>query len=186
MHTCLALLTATARRLIELSPLLLMLPFVVYSVSNENERHSMDDLLLQTPARGLLTSGYGYYPAYLDGDEISIRRNIYIDDKGNERIGTIIEIKRDVVLATPEGTGSMQPLFGEGNTLVQERVDSSTKLNIGDIVVYENEDQLIIHQIIGQGDGCYYAKGINNALPDPDCVAKDRIRYRLLFAIPTK
>jgi len=79
----------------------------------------------------------------------------------------------------------MQPMFGAGNLLVQEMVDSSTVLNQGDIIVYSYDGKLIIHQIVGQLDDCYVTKGMNNAVADPVCVTKGMVRYRLLFAIPT-
>jgi hypothetical protein len=175
------LLVSGGELLIRIAPVLLLLPLVMYSMGEEAQ---MD--YLQTPANGIISSGYDYYPAYLDDGEVVVRPQTYTDEEGNEYTGAVIEVRKPVAFATPRDTGSMQPLFGAGNTLIQEVVYEDTQLQRGDIVVYDYNGEMIIHQIVGEGDGCYLTKGMNNALPDPVCVTKDKIKYRLILAIPTK
>lgn len=169
--------------LLRLAPAFVMIPLILYVNAQPQQ---VSDMLIQSPAGGFIGGSYDYYPAYLDDEDIVIKSKVYVNEDGGEYYGAVIEIHKPVVLATPLDTGSMQPMFGAGNTLIQETVDTGTELNEGDIVVYEEGADLIIHQIVGEEDGCYITKGMNNAFPDPACVSKDKIRYRLLFAIPTK
>ena len=173
-----------AKKLLLASPMFLILPLIFYTTTDSGKQH-MDSIIMQTPAKGLLGGSYGYYPGHLDGSDIVIHQKSYVDEDGKEFTGAVIEVKKPVAFATPRDTGSMQPMFGAGNLLVQEIVDESTELRTGDIIVYSYGDSLIIHQIVGNVEGCYVTKGMNNAMPDSVCVTKDMVRYRLLFAIPT-
>jgi hypothetical protein len=185
MNNILDGLISTGQDLIRIAPALLMIPLVLYTMGDEGTRQ-VESILMLTPAQGIIDSGYDYYPAYLDEEDVVIRPKTYTDEDGNEFIGAVIEVRKPVALAEPKDTGSMQPLFGAGNMLVQEIVDESTQLQDGDIVVYESDNTMIIHQITGKEGSCYVLKGMNNGMVDPVCVSQDMIKYRLIFAIPTK
>lgn len=174
-----------AKKLLYIAPLLLMLPLIFYSVSDETGKQQMNSWIMQTPAKGLVSGGYDYYPNYLDDGDVVIQQKKFKDENGNEYTGAVIEVRKPVAFAKPRDTGSMQPMFGEGNLLIQEIVDENTELQIGDIIVYEYKGNLIIHQIVGEVEGCYVTKGMNNSLPDSVLVTKSMIKYRLLFSIPT-
>ncbi len=164
-------------------PVLILLVVALYTLSS-SARQAIDGFLLQTPAKDLVTN-YDNYPAFLDENDVVIKKAVF-NDSGRMTEGLIIEVHSPAALAKTS-TESMQPMFGPGNLLVQEEVDSSTRLSPGDIIVYENnEGRLVIHQIISESDGCYATKGFNNAVPDGICVTKSMVKYRLLFAIPTK
>jgi hypothetical protein len=185
MSNILDSLTSTGQDLLRISPVLLFIPLVLYAMGGEGPSQ-VESMLLQTPAKGLVDAGYDYYPAYLDEEDVVIRPKTYIDPEGNEFTGAVIEVRKPVALAEPRDTGSMQPLLGAGNMLVQEIVDESTQIQEGDIVVYESNGEMIIHQVVGIEGSCYTLKGMNNPAPDPVCVSKDMIKYRLIFSIPTK
>jgi hypothetical protein len=161
MNNMISSLTDGAERLLRLAPALLLLPLLLYAVSDEAER-TVDSLILQTPAKGLVGGGYDYYPGHLEDEDIVIKYKTYVDPNGEEYTGAVIEVRKPVTLATPEDTGSMQPMFGAGNTLIQEKVDGDTVLSKGDIIVYDYNSTLIIHQIVDEKDGCYTTKGIIN------------------------
>lgn len=162
----------TAARLL---PILIILFFLLY-IFNSTAREAVDGFM---PVE--LSAGSDSYPAFLPEEEVSVKRKVFED--GTE--GIVIEIKRPVTLART-GTGSMQPMFGPGNILVQEEIDEGTFLNVGDIVAYRASDgSLVVHQIVSSRDGCYVMKGLNNAFPDGECVGRDQMEYRLLFALPT-
>ena len=185
MNNLLHSLLDHAKTALKFSPLLFILPLVIYSVADDSGKDKIDSLIMQTPASGLIGGNYNYYPNYLGDDDIIIHQKSYIDSEGKEFIGALIEVKKPVAFATPRDTGSMQPMFGAGNMLIQEIVDKDTKLQTGDIIVYKYDGNLIIHQIVGELEGCFITKGMNNALPDSVCVTQEMVKYRLLFAIPT-
>jgi hypothetical protein len=165
-------------------PILILLVISVYAL-NSTARTTIDQFLLSTPAKDLVTNQYSTYPAFLDQDDVIIKETEF-NDSGVVTKGLIIEIHNPGAIAMTQ-TDSMKPMFGPGNLLIQEEVDSSTKLNLGDIIIYENsENKLVIHQIVSQNNGCYITKGLNNPAPDPICITHDMVKFRLLFAIPTK
>lgn len=165
-------------------PILILLVVSVYAL-NSTARNTIDQFLLSTPAKDLVTNQNNVYPAFLDEENVVIKETTF-NDSGVMTKGLIIEIHNPGAVAkTP--TDSMKPMFGPGNLLIQEEVDSSTQLNLGDVVVYQNsEGNLIIHQIIRESNGCYITKGLNNPAPDAECVKQNMVKFRLLFAIPTK
>lgn len=163
-------------------PVLILLVVAIYTLSS-SARQTIDGFILTTPAKDLVTN-YDNYPSFLDEGDIVVKKTVF-NDSGKMTEGLIIEIHNPAALAKTS-TESMQPMFGPGNLLVQEKVDSTTQLNPGDIVIYEKDGSLIIHQIISENNGCYTTKGFNNPVQDGVCVTKGMIKYRLLFAIPTK
>jgi len=168
---------------LKIVPLVLLVLLLAY-VFNSSAKQMIDRLILQTPAKGLVSNEFEEYPRFLNSGDIVIKKAVF-NDSGKEVNGIILEIRKPVAIGqTP--TVSMRPMFGNGNLLVQEVLDRNTVLNVGDIVVYQNNNDLIIHQIIGEKDGCFITKGLNNPAPDGVCVTRDSVKYRLLFAIPTK
>jgi len=168
---------------IKLFPLLIIVLVLAYAL-NSSARQTIDGIILQTPARGLVSNQYDIYPRFLNADDVVIKKTVF-NDSGKEINGLIIEVRNPAAVAkTP--TESMKPMFGPGNLLVQEVVDRNTKIGLGDIVIYQGENDLIIHQIVEEKNGCYVTKGLNNPAPDGVCVTRDMIKYRLLFALPTK
>lgn len=165
-------------------PVLILLVLALYAL-NSSARQTIDNVILQTPAKGLVSGQYDNYPSFLDQGDVVVKKTVF-NDSGVETEGLIIEIHSPAALSKTS-TESMQPMFGPGNLLVQEEVNQDTVLEAGDIVVYDNrQGQLIIHQIIGKEGDCFVAKGLNNPVPDQVCITQDMVKYRLLFAIPTK
>lgn len=185
MNDLLETLIEGTKKLLCAAPLFLLFCLALYSLSDISGREQIDSLILQTPAKGFFGGGFEYYPKYLDSDDVVIRQKTFIDENGNEYTGAVIELRKPVVFATPRDTGSMQPMFGAGNMLVQEVVNQDTELKTGDIIVYEHGGQLIIHQIVGEVEGAFITKGLNNSIPDSVLVTRNMVKYRLIFAIPT-
>lgn len=174
------------KKFINFMPLLLLLPVAVYAFSDQSGKDTITSWMMQTPAKSLVTRGFDYYPNFLNESDVVVYHKTFYDQNGKEYTGAVIEVRRPTVFASPANTGSMQPILGSGNLLVQEIVDEHTKLQVGDIVVYEYNGDLVIHQIVDKTGDCYVTKGSNNAAPDPVCITQDKVRYRLLFSIPTK
>jgi len=77
----------------------------------------------------------------------------------------------DLVLIKIKDTNSMLPTFDENNIVLGLPINNNTKLNIGDIVVYEKgnliiDSNLIIHRIIDITEEGYLLKGDNNDFND--------------------
>jgi hypothetical protein len=67
-------------------------------------------------------------------------------------------------------TGSMKPVFDESSNGIRIAPKNSEQLNIGDIVTYEKDENLIVHRIVSRGQdeqGEYFiVKGDNNQIED--------------------
>jgi hypothetical protein len=73
-------------------------------------------------------------------------------------------------------TGSMLPLMDTGTICLL----NNEPVQIGDFAVYKASDGgLVVHQIIGEQDGKWVFKGINNLTPDPDLVNKENVIFRV-------
>jgi hypothetical protein len=75
------------------------------------------------------------------------------------------------------GTGSMEPtLNGSSHVLL-----ANEPVSIGDIAIYENGSDFIIHRIIGEREGQWVFKG--DAIDQVEYVAKDRVVWRVMAII---
>jgi len=95
----------------------------------------------------------------------------------NDKI--IISIK-DASLSSYAATGSMKPVFDKEANGIRIKPTNESQINIGDIISYQSNDNLIVHRVIEKGadsDGVYFVvKGDNNNLPDKNIRFKD-IKY---------
>ncbi len=82
--------------------------------------------------------------------------------------------------------GSMHPIEGNGNTIIEEELEPNDTVEIGDIVSYRSEDRVYIHQIIFKYDNCYIFKGTNVIMPDLRCVRREDMINREIGVIFTK
>ena len=83
-------------------------------------------------------------------------------------------------------TNSMDPILDEGSNALQIVPKSYSELNVGDIITYEHDSDLIIHRIIYIGnDGDWYAivKGDNNSQPDQTKVRFSDVKKVLIGII---
>jgi hypothetical protein len=83
-------------------------------------------------------------------------------------------------------TNSMEPLFDDNCQVLMEAVTpecvAKQPLTAGDIVVYANNGNLIIHRLLESrmlGSKCWLIGGDNNFMPD-GWVPENRIKYRLV------
>jgi len=90
--------------------------------------------------------------------------------------------------ATYANTNSMDPLLDVGANGLELPVDNMNEndIQIGDIIVYETNGDLIVHRVIDKGfdkDGLYFiTKGDNNSFEDPK-VRFNQIKYILIGVI---
>ncbi len=117
-----------------------------------------------------------YYPSSLDGSDVGV---VYYDNS------TVLTINKSLVPAKIECTKSMRPLMGCGNMAYLEELEDGDDVFVGDIVAYKRDGSLILHQIIGEDDGCYNLKGFNNIFADGRCVQREDIGYRAVVVLPT-
>lgn len=67
-------------------------------------------------------------------------------------------------------TGSMEPVLDENSNGIRIIPESEEQINIGDIITFEKNNELIIHRVIEKGidkNGTYFiTKGDNNDITD--------------------
>jgi hypothetical protein len=77
-------------------------------------------------------------------------------------------------------TGSMKPVLDESSTGIRIKPTSEDQINIGDIITFEQNGELIVHRVVDKGqdgDGAYFiTKGDNNNVTDGKVRFAD-IRY---------
>lgn len=110
-----------------------------------------------------------FYPE----DEVNLSI-VYYDNE------TQIFIDNTLIPAKLRCTGSMRPLFGCKDTVLFKKAQN---IEIGDVVAYDMGDHYILHQIIGEIEGCYILKGANNLLPDARCVRPEQIKYEVAMIV---
>lgn len=77
-------------------------------------------------------------------------------------------------------TGSMIPILNENSNGIRIRPESESDIHLGDIITFEQNNELIIHRVIEinkDNQGTYYiTKGDNNSISDGKIRFQD-IRY---------
>lgn len=90
---------------------------------------------------------------------------------------------RPMVIAT----GSMEPVINKGDVVLVKR-SKAKEVKVGDIVQYKYENVYIFHRIIDiekeKNQTKFKTKGDNNSIPDPELVAEDKIKGKVLYVIP--
>lgn len=100
---------------------------------------------------------------------------------------TIDGIEPNVWITTVADTNSMDPTVDAGHTCVLTTSFKPEELAIGDVVIYANGTQLVLHRIVNieednQGRK-FTLKGDNNYKKDPHVIRDAHIRYLLLMII---
>lgn len=117
-----------------------------------------------------------YYPSSLSSADVGV---VYYENS------TVLTINKSLIPADIECTKSMRPLLGCGNRAYLEELDDGDNVFVGDIVAYKRNGSLILHQVIGEENGCYNLKGFNNIFADGSCVRREDIGYRAVVVLPT-
>jgi signal peptidase I len=117
-----------------------------------------------------------YYPSSLQSSAVGV---VYHENS------TVLTINKSLVPAKIECTKSMRPMMGCGNMAYLEELSDTEDVFVGDIVAYKKDGGLIMHQVIGESDGCYNLKGFNNIFADGSCVRREDIGYRAVVVLPT-
>ncbi len=80
-----------------------------------------------------------------------------------------------LTLAVVEGR-SMEPLLWTGDVVI---VYKSGEVRVGDVVIYVNRGNYVIHRVVEIRSNCYIIKGDNNPLPD-GCIPKELVIGKVL------
>ncbi len=80
-------------------------------------------------------------------------------------------------------TGSMLPLLDENSNGIRIQVKSESEINVGDIITFEKNNELIIHRVIEKGidnEGVYFiTKGDNSGMNDSK-IRIEQIKYKTI------
>ena len=92
----------------------------------------------------------------------------------------IIIYINDASLSRYASTGSMKPLLDEGANGIRIKPDSEDDIHVGDIITFEQSEELIVHRVIEKGNdeqGAYFVtKGDNNNVTDGK-IRFEEVRY---------
>ena len=84
-------------------------------------------------------------------------------------------------------SNSMDPQFNIDDVVVSKKVNSS-ELNIGDIISFESNQEVVTHRIIGVEktgkDSIYITKGDNNEIEDLKKVSYNQIKGKVVKVLP--
>lgn len=93
---------------------------------------------------------------------------------------------KDPILASFSNTNSMDPLIDENSNAIEIVPEREEDIQVGDIISFEYQDQIIIHRVVEKGiddEGSFFlTKGDNNPNIDPLKVRFHQIK-RVLVAI---
>tara|TARA_Y100000310_G_scaffold93669_1_gene91178 strand:+ start:2945 stop:3424 length:480 start_codon:yes stop_codon:yes gene_type:complete len=106
--------------------------------------------------------------------EDNLKLNLPSDWISNENIlvfeDEIVLRILDATISAYEPTGSMEPVLGAGASGIRIVPKSESQVNIGDIISFRQDGELIVHRIIEKGfdeEGVYFTtKGDNSELVD--------------------
>jgi len=128
---------------------------------------------------GLDTIGLGNFSTEAPSDSINEDLIEIYEDK------VVINVQ-DVSLSSYAPTGSMKPVFDEGANGLRVKVNSVDDVEVGDIISFRAEEQLIVHRVVEKGvdtEGVYFiTKGDNNNVSDGK-IRIDDIEYKTIGVI---
>ena len=115
-----------------------------------------------------IATGFAVANVEAPSDKISERDIVILEDM------IILKIPNST-LSTYAPTGSMRPLFDEGANGIRVVPSGPEDVEVGDIVSYRSNGDLIVHRVVRKGvdsEGLYFVlKGDNNTLAD------ERVRF---------
>lgn len=88
------------------------------------------------------------------------------------------------------GSGSMTGTLNKGDVIVYKALNTEEKDNIevGDIIVFHNDDLRVIHRVVGKKEGnygyCYFTQGDANQNQDAGYRVEDDIIGKVIFRLP--
>lgn len=119
------------------------------------------------------SAGAAHFVAAQQTESVSYVRSVELEGKSAQ-----IEFMLPVDVVYAADTGSMRPTFDDDVLIVAE----PENLAVGDIIVYEGGEDLIVHRIVGiefsDGQPMYRLKGDNNFWDDgliPESVIKWKV-----------
>lgn len=91
----------------------------------------------------------------------------------------------NIYLVKTQCTSYSMEEFSCKNTLLVQKVDESTNISEGDIVIFGNENFTAVHMITGIDGECYTTQGTNNITFDLMCKKKTNILYKVVGVLYT-
>ena len=128
------------------------------------------------------TAGQQYVSAFLDESDYSVQHMMATKQ-------TIIQINKELIEIVPTCTDSMYPILSCNSKVLVEKLEPEDNVELGDIVVFPNANNAgrnLMHQVVDVDANCYYTKGTNSLINDPQCLQREDIIYRVVVVLPTK
>ncbi len=83
------------------------------------------------------------------------------------------------------GSGSMSPNIKKGDIIVVEKIkNKKEELKIGDVLVFQYNDTIIVHRIIKIENGYFYTKGDANTDPDDYPIPEGDVLGKAVLRMP--
>ena len=88
------------------------------------------------------------------------------------------------------GSGSMTGTLNKGYVIIYKALNTEEKDNIevGDIIVFHNDDLRVIHRVVGKKEGnygyCYFTQGDANQNQDAGYRVEEDIIGKVIFRLP--
>lgn len=80
-------------------------------------------------------------------------------------------------------TTSMEPEINKGDVVIIKKVDEKD-LNVGDIITFKIDNEIITHRILKIENGIYVTKGDNNNIEDNEKITYENIEGKEIIKIP--
>lgn len=96
-------------------------------------------------------------------------------------------IRDSSVVFISEGTGSMLPTIGKGHLIYAEPIKSIEELNIGDMVIRERTDTVVVHRVVAigvhYGEEYVITSGDRTGVPDSGRATIEDVRYKVVAIV---
>lgn len=97
---------------------------------------------------------------------------------------SILVLPPGVTTTTVQNTNSMEPLIDVGHTVLIK--PATCDLHVGDIVIWEQDGQRVIHSIVAIDGTDYQTQGLNIPRPDPVKIRRENIKSVAIGVIWTR
>ncbi|HWQ16619.1 MAG TPA: signal peptidase I [Sulfolobales archaeon] len=81
-------------------------------------------------------------------------------------------------------SGSMEPTISMGDIALVVKIRNPSEVRVGDIIAFWNENQIVIHRVVGITENGFITKGDALPSPDPFIVEKNTVIGKAIGSIP--
>lgn len=93
-----------------------------------------------------------------------------------EQVPEIFGIRQAVAVS-----GSMEPVFSPGDLIIYRE---SASYQVGDVILFRQEESLITHRIVGEHEGQFLTKGDANNTTDKEMASYESILGKMVLVLP--